>query len=388
MKLKKGLTIVMPCLNEAKTLQTCIEKALKSIENLGIQGEVIVADNGSTDGSIEIAIQCGARVVNIREKGYGSALRGGIEAADFEYVLMGDADDSYDFSNINEFIEKLDEGYELVMGNRFKGGIEPGAMPFSHQYIGNPFLSGLGKLFLGTKIGDFHCGMRAFNKYSIEKINLCTTGMEFASEMVVKAVLFGLKIAEVPCKLYPDGRDRPPHLRSIPDGLRHLEFLLIYNPKWLFTYPGIVLTVLGLILTTMIYIQPIKIGRVQFEVTTMLYSALIMLIGMQFIQLSIFTGIFAERIGQIPKTSDFTKKVKDFINRKGYIFAMLVICVGLMGIIYTLIIWGRTGFGQLNTTMVCKTAILFGSLFAVGIEFLLFTLFTRILQIGKTSDGK
>lgn len=388
MELKKGLSIVMPCLNEAKTLAVCIEKAQKSIERMGISGEVIVADNGSTDESVSIAECCGAKVVNIQEKGYGSALRGGIAASEYEYVIMGDADDSYDFSNIDSYVAKLDEGYELVMGNRFKGGIEPGAMPFSHQYIGNPLLSGLGRLFFKTDIGDFHCGLRAFRKDSIDKIGLCTTGMEFASEMVVKSVLFGLKIAEVPCKLYPDGRDRPPHLRSIPDGLRHLEFLLLYSPKWLFAYPGLFLLILGLVLTVGIYIQPIQIGRVQFEVTTMLYSALIMLIGFQFIQFSVFSGIFAKRIGQVPKTTEFTKRIIDFLNRYGYKISIFIMLIGAGGIAYTLIIWEKTGFGKLNTTLVCKTAILFGSLFAMGIETLLFTLFTRVLQIGKSDDEK
>ncbi len=382
MALKKGLSVVMPCLNEEKTLATCIGKALGSLKELGLDGEVIIADNGSTDSSVEITKSLGAKVVHIEEKGYGCALKGGIAAAEYEYVIMGDADDSYDFSNIGAFIEKLDEGYELVMGNRFKGGIEPGAMPFSHRYIGNPVLSGLGRLFFGTDIGDFHCGMRAFNKESIDSLGLCTTGMEFASEMVVKSVLFKLKITEVPCKLYPDGRDRPPHLRSIPDGLRHLEFLLIYSPKWLFMYPGMLLSVIGLFFTIFIFFQPIQLGKVQFEVTTMLYASLTMLIGTQLLQFATFTSIYAERIGQMPRISGTVHKIKKFLDRYGYLTAVTVILIGAIGIVSTLVSWGGTGFGHLNSTRVCRTAILFGSLFAEGLELLLFTLFARVLDMG------
>ncbi len=386
--MKKGLSVVMPCLNEEKTLGSCVKKAFDSIHRLGIDGEVIVADNGSSDSSVSIAQSLGAKVISIQEKGYGSALRGGIEAASFQYIVMGDADDSYDFSALDAFIHALDEGNDLVMGNRFKGGIEKGAMPFSHQYIGNPFLSGLGRIFFKTSIGDFHCGLRAFRKDSIEKLNLCTTGMEFASEMVVKAVLFKLKITEVPCKLYPDGRDRPPHLRSIPDGLRHLEFLLLYSPKWLFAYPGIILTLIGLLMTIAIYIQPIRIGKIQFETTSMLYSALLMLIGIQFMQFSVFTSLFAERIGQMPPASPFTSRLLTGLNKRGYLMSVLIMLVGLAGIVYTLYLWGGAGFGSLNTTYVCRTAILFGSLFAIGLEILLFTLFTRVLQIGNVKNGR
>lgn len=384
----RGLSIVMPCLNEERTLEKCIRKAYSTLSELELPGEVIVADNGSTDTSIDIAKKLGARIVIVAEKGYGNALRAGISASYYDYVVMGDADDSYDFSALKPFIDKLDDGFELVMGNRFKGGIQKGAMPFSHKYIGNPFLSGLGRFFFKTRIGDFHCGLRAFRKASIEKLDLSTSGMEFASEMVVKAVLFNLSITEVPCKLYPDGRDRPPHLRSIPDGLRHLEFLLLYSPKWLFAYPGIILTVLGLLLTIGIYIQPIHIGNVQFETTTMLYSALVMLLGIQFMQFSVFAGVFAERIGQIPLSSSLVCKLVSIINKRGYKLSFLIILIGFVGIIYTLLLWGRAGFGTLNTSHVCKTAILFGSLFAIGVEALLFTLFTRVLQIGNVKNEK
>ena len=382
MKNNLGISIIMPCLNEEKTVGECIRKAFLSIEKSGLNGEVIVADNGSNDASIEISTGLGARVVRILEKGYGSALRGAIAEAKYSYIIMGDADDSYNFLEIQEFIDKLQEGYDLVMGNRFAGGIEPGAMSFSHKYIGNPLLSGLGRLFFKTKIRDFHCGLRGFRKESIEKLGLCTTGMEFASEMVVKAVLFDLNITEIPCKLYRDGRERAPHLKSIPDGLRHLEFLLIYSPKWLFMYPGLLFTTLGLLLSVIIYIQPIQIGRVQFEVTTMFYSAMIMIIGYHMLQFAVFTGIYGRRIGQFPDNGGFAIKVNDFIKNRGYLIAVLFLLVGMAGIAYSLILWGQMEFGMVNTTFVCRTAILFGSLFAVGVETLLGTIFSRVLHMG------
>lgn len=377
-----GITIVMPCLNEEATIGICIRKALTFLKRYNMPGEVIIADNGSTDQSVAIALSGGVKVVNIKDKGYGSALRGGIAAAKYEFVVMGDADDSYNFLELDGFVEKLLEGYDLVMGNRFLGGIEPGAMPFSHQYIGNPLLSGIGRLFFKTSIKDFHCGLRAFRKSSIEKLDLCTTGMEFASEMVVKAVLFGLKITEIPCKLYPDGRNRAPHLRSIPDGLRHLEFLLIYSPKWLFAYPGIFLMTLGLVFSIILYIQPIRIGHVQFESTTMFYCAMAMLVGFQMLQFAMFTNLFGRRIGQLPNNRGFVNNMADFIRNKGYWISLMLILVGLFGIIVSFVSWSKTGFGELNTTIVCRTAILFGSLFAMGLEMLLFTIFSRVLRMG------
>lgn len=384
MELKKGLTVVMPCLNEEKTVGICIKKAFGFMKEYGIDGEVVIADNGSTDDSAKIATELGARVVPIRDKGYGCALRGGIDAAEYEYVVMGDADDSYDFSALHGFIDKLNEGYELVMGNRFAGGIEKGAMSFSHQYIGNPFLSGLGRILFKTKIGDFHCGLRAFRKEAILRLGLCTTGMEFASEMVVKAVLFKLKVSEIPCKLYPDGRDRPPHLRSIPDGLRHLEFLLVYSPKWLFAYPGLILTLLGLIFTVVIFFTPIQIGRVEFEVTTMFYSAMVMFVGVMMLQFATFTCIFAERVGQFPPSTSTAHKVTKFLNKAGYWVAAITMLIGLIGVIYTLCAWGDAGFGHLTNTSVCRTAILFGSVLALGFQFLLFTVFAQVLQMGTS----
>ena len=248
------LTILMPCLNEAETLATCIDKARRYLDTSGIRGEILVADNGSTDGSREIAAEHGARVVAVAERGYGAALKAGIKAAAGRYVIMGDADDSYDFSNLHPFVAKLREGVELVMGNRFKGGIAPGAMPGLHKYLGNPVLSGIGRLFFKSPIGDFHCGLRGFHRNAIAALGLESPGMEFASEMVVKATLRHKAIAEVPTTLSPDGRSRPPHLRSWRDGWRHLRFLMLFCPKWLFFYPGLVLLAAGL--ASMVWLVP------------------------------------------------------------------------------------------------------------------------------------
>ena len=260
------LSVVMPCLNERATVGICVKKALEAMERHGIRGEVIVADNGSTDGSREIASALGARVVPIETRGYGSALRGGIAAARGRFVLMGDADDSYDFGQLGAFVGKLREGYDLVMGNRFQGGILPGAMPPLHRYLGNPVLTGIGRLFFKSPVGDFHCGLRAFRKDAIEGLGLRTLGMEFASEMVVKATAFGLRVTEIPTTLSPDGRDRAPHLRTWRDGWRHLRFLLLYSPRWLFLYPGLALFVLGSVVSALLLPGPRMIGRVGFDV--------------------------------------------------------------------------------------------------------------------------
>ena len=275
------LSVVMPCLNEAATVGICVKKAMEALDRHGLRGEVIVADNGSTDGSQEIAREMGARVIPVERRGYGSALQSGIEAANGQFVLMGDADDTYDFSQMNEFVAKLREGYDLVMGNRFKGKILPGAMPPLHRYLGNPVLTGLGRLFFKSPVGDFHCGLRAFRKDAIERLGLRTLGMEFASEMIVKASAFGLRVTEIPTTLAPDRRDRPPHLRTWRDGWRHLRFLLLYSPRWLFLYPGFALFAFGIIVNAFLLPGPRRIGSVVFDVHTLLFAAMAILIGFQ-----------------------------------------------------------------------------------------------------------
>src|SRR5258706_484149 len=276
------LSIVMPCLNEAETLAICIRKAQSSLTKLNVPGEIIIADNGSTDGSQAIATQMGVRVVAVATKGYGSALMGGIAAARGKYIIIGDADDSYDFSNLEPFFQKLRAGYDLVMGNRFKGGIQPRAMPPLHRYLGNPALSGMGRLFFRSPCGDFHCGLRGFSKAAIQKLDLRTTGMEFATETVVKATMYKLRIAEVPTTLARAGRNRPPHLRSWRDGWRHLRFMLLYSPRWLFLYPGLFLMTLGMISGAMLINGP--------RTNSLIYSAAAILIGFQSIVFAILSA--------------------------------------------------------------------------------------------------
>src|ERR1700677_3068341 len=259
----------MPCLNEAETLATCVRKAIGFLTESGIDGEVLIADNGSTDGSQQLAEAGGARVVNITEKGYGNALMGGIVAARGKYVIMGDSDDSYDFTNLMPFVDELRKGADLVMGNRFKGGIAPGAMPPLHRYLGNPVLSFVGRVFFRSKIGDFHCGLRGFSRDAIMALNLQATGMEFASEMVVKATLARQHITEVPTTLAKDGRSRPPHLHTWRDGWRHLRFLLLFSPRWLFFVPGLALLIAGLVIGAIVAPHPFSIGGVTFDVDTL-----------------------------------------------------------------------------------------------------------------------
>src|SRR5580698_799439 len=276
------LTILMPCLNEAETIAQCIEKARLGIERAGVPGEILIADNGSTDGSQAIAERLGARVVPVKEKGYGNALRGGIAAAKGKWILMGDADDSYDFSEADRFVIKFREGYDLVMGCRLPvggGTIMPGAMPWKNRWIGNPTLSFIGRLFFKCPAHDFHAGLRAFSKDALDKMELQTTGMEFASEMVIKATLRKFRIAEVPITLHPDGRSRPPHLKPWRDGWRHLRFMLIYSPRWLFLVPGLLLSVLGILLSAVLTVKDIPLGRIQLDVGTLMMACMAVVVG-------------------------------------------------------------------------------------------------------------
>jgi len=367
------LSIVMPCLDEAETIAICIEKALSYLKNNQIVGEVIVADNGSKDGSIQIAQKMGARVVNISSKGYGSALLGGIEAAYGEYIIMGDADDSYDFVNLNPFVEKLRCGYDLVMGNRFKGGIRPGAMPKLHRYLGNPVLSFIGKLFFNSPCGDFHCGLRGFNKRSIERLNLRTTGMEFASEMVVKATLYGLRITEVPTVLSPDGRSRPPHLRSWRDGWRHLRFLLLYSPRWLFLYPGLLLILAGLI-STLILLNGNKVH-------SLLYSATALVIGFQIVTFAVFTKTYAINEGLMPQDPKLKKILRFFNLETGLICAAVLLLLGVIGSIYAFKIWQGALFGYLDPANVMKVVIPSVTCLALGVQLFFSSFFLSVLNL-------
>jgi len=369
------LSIVMPCLNEAETLATCIQKAQSYLQQQEIVGEIIIADNGSTDGSREIASSCGARVVPVPARGYGSALRGGISAARGQYIIMGDADDSYDFTNLNAFVEKLRMGYDLVMGNRFKGGIKPGAMPFLHKYLGNPVLTWLGRVFFGSPCKDFHCGLRGFRKDSIEALNLRTTGMEFASEMVVKASLCRLKITEVPTVLSPDGRSRPPHLKTWRDGWRHLRFLLLYSPRWLFLYPGLILMFGGIVATLWLLDQP--------KVHTLLYSAMAIIIGFQIVSFAIFTKAFAITEGLLPEDPKL-RRFLGYVNLEiGLIVGVILLLLGLGGSVYAFRIWESGAFGALDPAVTMRLVIPAVTSLALGVQVIFSSFFLSVLGLKR-----
>lgn len=381
--MKPELSVVMPCLNEAETLATCIKKAQAFFEREKIAGEVVIADNGSTDGSQEIALALNARVVNVAEKGYGSALIGGINAAEGTYIMMGDADDSYDFGNMMPYLIKLREGFDLVMGNRFKGGIKKGAMPFIHRYLGNPVLSFIGRLFFKSEIGDFHCGLRGFSKEAFHKMNLQTTGMEFASEMIVKSSLKGLKITEVPTILSPDGRTRPPHLNTWRDGWRHLRFLVLYSPRWLFFIPGLLLMLLGLITSSVLIYGPVTIGDVTFDVHTLLFTSGCILIGFQFLLFYGLTKVFTVENGLLPKSNKYDRLFK-FINlEKGLILGSILFLFGLGLSVFAYHNWQELNFGDINNSNTLRIAIPAITSMLLGIQIILFSLFFSILGLKK-----
>ncbi len=377
------LSIVMPCLNEAETVAVCIGKAQRSLSGLNCAGEIIVADNGSTDGSQQIAASLGARVVRVEARGYGSALMGGIGASRGRYVIMGDADDSYDFADLGPFVDKLREGYQLVMGNRFKGGIRPGAMPALHRYVGNPLLSGIGRLFFGSPCGDFQCGLRGFSKEAIEHLDLRTTGMEFASEMVVKASLRRLRIAEVPTTLSPDGRSRPPHLRTWRDGWRYLRFLLLYSPRWLFLYPGLALMLLGLITGLLILPGPLTFGSVKFDVHTLLYAALAVVIGFQAVTFALFTKIFAVSEGLLPEDPRLTRLLRRVKLEMGLVVGALLLLFGLGASVYALGDWGARAFGPLDPFRVLRVIVPAVTALVLGCQIILSSFFLSVLRLRR-----
>jgi glycosyltransferase involved in cell wall biosynthesis len=341
------LTVVMPCLNEAETLAVCIDKAMGALRENGISGEVVVADNGSTDGSQTIATEHGARVVPVPVRGYGAALNAGIRAARGQYVLMADADDSYEFGHIPVFLAELREGAELVMGNRFQGGIGPKAMPVLHRYLGNPVLSFLGRALFRAPIGDFHCGMRAFSKDAYVRLGLRTTGMEFASEMVVKASLTGQRIVEVPTTLKKDGRSRPPHLKTWRDGWRHLRFLLMYSPRWLFLFPGLALMILGLGLTVWLLPAERPLGHVNLGVDTLAYAAAAILLGFQLVFFGVAAKVFAITEGLLPDDESFSKWFQYITLETGLIAGVVLVLAGIGIAVSSVVSWSHAGYGPL-----------------------------------------
>lgn len=377
------LSIVMPCLNEAETLEICMQKAKGYLERTGIAGEIIIADNGSTDGSLQIAEANGGRVVHVSTRGYGAALLGGIGEAKGKYIIMGDADDSYDFSRLDAFVSKLREGYDLVMGNRFRGGIRHGAMPFLHRYLGNPVLSFIGRLFFRTPVGDFHCGLRGFRRDAFLSLDLRTTGMEFASEMVVKASLMGLQITEVPTMLSPDGRSRRPHLRTWRDGWRHLRFLLIYSPKWLFFYPGLLQIFIGIVASAVLAIRSVEIAGVVFDVHTLLYSSMMIITGLQFVFFYLLSRVFASETGLLPLTLPFQKYMHLVNLERGLIIGGLSLFIGFILTISAFFRWGQVRFGPLDPVVMLRQVIPAVSFLVLGVQIVLNSFFLGILKIRK-----
>jgi glycosyltransferase involved in cell wall biosynthesis len=351
------LTVLMPCLNEAETLARCIEKARHYLSRNGIDGEVIVADNGSTDGSRTVAREHGASVVDVPAKGYGSALMAGIRAARSPYVIMGDSDDSYDFSELDPFVQKLREGNDLVMGNRFKGGIRPGAMPALHRYLGNPVLTTIGRIFFKSPCGDFHCGLRGFSRDAILDLDLQAPGMEFASEMVVKATLKGLNIAEVPTTLSPDGRSRPPHLRSWRDGWRHLRFLLLFSPKWLFLYPGLFLFISGLLFTAWLLPGSRQVGAIVLDIHSLLYAAMAIVVGVQSMQFWAFANAHGMHEGILPPNAALNRLLSVATVERGLMAAAILLLIGLMLGVLAVSSWSKAAFGLLDPTLTMRVAI-------------------------------
>jgi glycosyltransferase involved in cell wall biosynthesis len=375
------LTVVMPCLNEAETLEACIRKAQNFFTAHAVRGEIVVGDNGSTDGSQRIAERCGARVVHVARRGYGAALFSATQAARGKYVIMGDSDDSYDFSGLMPFLQKLREGYDLVMGNRFRGGISPGAMPWKNRWIGNPFLSGVGRLLFKCPVGDFHCGLRGYSLTAFRQMDLRTTGMEFASEMVIKSTLMGLRIAEVPTTLSPDGRSRPPHLRPWRDGWRHLRFMLLYSPRWLFLYPGCALMLLGLLIGAWLLPGPRAVGNVAFDVHTLLYAASSVFIGFQCVTFAILAKAFAVHEGLLPKDPRLDRLFRHFTLETGLIAGTLLLLVGFGGSIAAVASWDQASYGALDPVKTLRTVIPSVLCLTLGSETILASLLLSVLHL-------
>lgn len=375
------LTILMPCLNEAATVGRCIAKARGFLERAGIEGEILVADNGSGDGSAALAHQAGARVVEVPERGYGAALAAGIAAARGRYIIMGDADDSYDFSRLEPFVEKLREGYPLVMGNRFQGGIRPGAMPPLHRYLGNPVLSFVGRLFFGARVGDFHCGLRGFERDAVMALSLKTQGMEFASELIVKAALAGWRVAEVPTALHPDGRGRPPHLRSWRDGWRHLRFLLLFSPRWLFLYPGLILGILGTVLTAILYFAPLRVFGAGLDIHSMLYASAAALLGMQLCLFALFARISARNAGLLPRQPALERFLKVLTLERGLLTGLLLALGGFAWSAAAFWQWREAGFGPLDPRVVMRDTIPATALMIGGMELVLASFLLSVLRL-------
>jgi glycosyltransferase involved in cell wall biosynthesis len=361
----------MPCLNEAETLEICIRKAQAFLRRSGVKGEIVIGDNGSTDGSQAIAERCGARVINVPLRGYGAAVYGSTQAARGEYCIMADADDSYDFSQLDNFLEKLREGYDLVMGNRFGGGIKPGAMPWKNRYLGNPLLSGIGKLLFRSPIGDFHCGLRGYSKEAFDRMDLRTTGMEFASEMVIKATLLRMEMIEVPTILSPDGRSGRPHLRPYRDGWRHLRFMLLFSPNWLFLYPGLFLISAGALLGAFLLRSPITMHSVRLGIDTLIYCGFFIVAGFQAVLFSLLSRFYAHQEGLYPPSLSGRFYTRGLTLEWGLLGGLVVFLAGLVSALCAFLGWSHHGFGELVTEHIVRLVIPSSVAMSLGIEIIL-----------------
>ena len=375
------LSIVMPCLNETETLEGCITSAQRFLERHGVSGEVVVADNGSTDGSQTLAQRLGARVIDVPVKGYGAALHGGILAARGRYVIMGDSDGSYDFENLLPMLQKLRDGHDLVMGNRFAGGITRGAMPWKNRWLGNPVLSAMGRLLFRCPVGDFHCGLRGFSADGYRRMDLRTMGMEFASEMVMKSAVLGMKITEVPTTLRPDGRSRPPHLRPWRDGWRHVRFMLLYSPRWLFLYPGLVLMLLGLAVGALVWSGPRRVGPAVLDIHTLVYAAGAVLLGFQAITFALVSRVFAVQEGLLPEDRRLKRMYRWFKLEVALIGGAGLVLAGIALTVYALGIWGGRQFGELDPRRTMRLVVPGMTFLTLGFQMILSGFFFSMLGL-------
>jgi glycosyltransferase involved in cell wall biosynthesis len=380
------LTILMPCLDEAETIAICVQKAGNFLARSGIKGEVVVADNGSTDGSPDLALASGARVVSISEKGYGNALIGGIRAAQGRFVIMADADDSYDFSQLDSLVESLRAGNLMVIGNRFRGGIRSGAMPFLHRFFGNPSLSLMGRMFFSSAIGDFHCGLRGVDRAASLKLGLQAPGMEFASEMIVKATLAGWRIAEVPTTLSPSGRSRRPHLRSWRDGWRHLRLLLMMSPRWLMLYPGIFLIVIGVAAQIAIARGPIVVSGIGFDIHTMLYAGSAVILGVQLVLFSVLARAIGVLKSALPMRPTFARFLSVFTLERGILLGLLLGALGLGLAVYSVTTWAQAHLAALDPTVVMRLAIPSVTLILTGVEIVFSSFLLKFIDVQAPSS--
>lgn len=378
------LTILMPCLNEAETIEVCVRKAILFLETNSIIGEVLIADNGSTDGSQQLATRSGARVVPVAEKGYGAALGSGIDAALGKYIIMGDADDSYDFSALEPFVTELRSGADLVMGNRFKGGIEPGAMPPLHKFLGNPVLSWLGRRFFSIPVGDFHCGLRGFRRSSIRGLQLQSSGMEFASEMVVKASLSSLRIKEVSTTLSCDGRSRAPHLRTWRDGWRHLRFLLLHSPRWLFMYPGILLMVFGLIFVTTLAFGSLEVASGVFLGThTLIAGCFLFIVGAQLILFSMLARRYAAAEGFLPPPFRFGRMMEGLNLERLVLIGAALASAGLIGACFAVFLWAQQDFGEIVQDDIMRLLTISFTFIVIGVQLIASSFLGSVFEIRR-----